>query len=167
MPSPPRSALARTRTASTTRPSCPRSSAAGYDRSFEQLALRGARPPLRPRRVARRCARSSSTPRHSAYACPTGRAIDLGGIGKGYSATRAVRAMRGAGPGIRGALVDLGGDIAVDGGSRPRGAAWRVGIADPREAGAQLGVLALARRRRRHLRPRSAALRARTRACTT
>ena len=73
---------------------------------------------------------------------PEGCAIDLGGIGKGYAATRAVRAMRAACPGLAGGLVDLGGDIAV-GGSPPDGGAWRIGIADPRVAGAELGVLAL------------------------
>ena len=47
-----------------------------------------------------------------------------------------------AGPGLPGALADLGGDIAVEG-AAPGGGAWRIGIADPREAGAQLGVLAV------------------------
>jgi thiamine biosynthesis lipoprotein len=113
--------------------------AAGYDRSFEQLTeragfhLEGWRagalieidPPARSVRVER------------------GAAVDLGGIGKGFAATRALQAMRRAWPALTGALVDLGGDIAVWG-SPPEGGSWRVDIADPRAPGRTVGTLALA-----------------------
>lgn len=54
--------------------------------------------------------------------------VDLGGIGKGYSIDRAVRAMRERG--IEHAIVNLGGDLYALGES-PEGGAWRVGIKSP------------------------------------
>ena len=71
-----------------------------------------------------------------------GTAIDLGGIGKGFAATRALRAMREAWLDLPGALVDLGGDIVVWG-ATPEGGPWRLAIADPRLPGAQLGTLSI------------------------
>lgn len=113
----------------------PALAAAGYDRSFEQLderaphAAAGWRPGgavevdgLRVR-VAR------------------GGAVDLGGIGKGYAADRAVVAMRDAWPGLRGAIVDLGGDLAIWGEPDTPGP-WRIAVEDPRGGGA--GTLAVA-----------------------
>jgi FAD:protein FMN transferase len=112
--------------------------AAGYDRTFAELDD-GAGPTgavfpggsaidLDPPGVAR---------------LDPGAAVDLGGIGKGFAADRALAAMRDAWPGLRGALVDLGGDIAVWG-LPPGGGPWRLAIADPRPAGARpLGTLEL------------------------
>jgi thiamine biosynthesis lipoprotein len=63
-----------------------------------------------------------------------GMALDLGGIAKGFAADEAAAILRAEG--IRAAIIDLGGNIAVLG-ARPggrRGAAprpWRVGIQDP------------------------------------
>jgi len=54
--------------------------------------------------------------------------LDLGGIGKGYSIDRAVRALRERG--IEHAIVNLGGDLYAMGDS-PEGGAWRVGIKSP------------------------------------
>ena len=71
-----------------------------------------------------------------------GAAVDLGGIGKGFSATRTLRAMREAWPGLPGGIVDLGGDIAVWGLPPDRGP-WRIAIADPRRPGTTFGVLRL------------------------
>jgi FAD:protein FMN transferase len=71
-----------------------------------------------------------------------GTAIDLGGIGKGLSASAALHAMQTFWPRLPGALVDLGGDIAVYG-CAPDGGAWRIAIADPRHPGERLGVLGL------------------------
>ena len=68
--------------------------------------------------------------------------MDLGGIGKGYAAGRALDAMLATSPTLVGGLVDLGGDIAVRGES-PEGGPWLVAIADPRRAGETLVVLAL------------------------
>ncbi len=115
--------------------------AAGYDRSFEQVVALPARAPASPGHW-RAGAPVELDAERLRVRLPAGCAIDLGGIGKGYSATRAVQAMRQACPGLPGGLVDLGGDIAADG-SPPGGGAWRIGIADPRGPGAELGVLAL------------------------
>jgi thiamine biosynthesis lipoprotein len=110
--------------------------AAGYDRSFEQVT------PHAPRvaRAWRAGAAIEIDRARSRARIEAGAAADLGGIGKGFSAARALAAMRAAWPGLPGALVDLGGDIAVWGAS-PEGGRWRLGVADPREPGASLGVL--------------------------
>jgi thiamine biosynthesis lipoprotein len=110
--------------------------AAGYDRSFEQLEERpayhaagwrvGASIDVAPRRVR----------------IERGTAIDLGGIGKGFSAVRALDAMSAAWPALPGAIVDLGGDIAACGLPPDRGP-WRVAVADPSRQGAALGTLLL------------------------
>ncbi len=69
--------------------------------------------------------------------------VDLGGIGKGYSATRTIAALRAAQPDVQGAVVDLGGDIAIWG-TPPGGGPWRISVADPRRDDSVLGVLELA-----------------------
>jgi FAD:protein FMN transferase len=112
--------------------------AAGYDRSFELLDERPARSADGWRagtavKLDQTGARARLEP---------GTAVDLGGIGKGYAADRALAAMRAASPGLDGGLVDLGGDIAVFGES-PEGGPWLVAVADPRRPGSTLAVLAL------------------------
>jgi thiamine biosynthesis lipoprotein len=113
--------------------------ASGYDRSFEQVM------PHAPRtlRAWRAGAAIEIDRKRGRARIEPGAAVDLGGIGKGFSAARALEAMRAAWLGLPGGLVDLGGDIAVSGAS-PDGGRWRIGIADPREPGASLGVLRLA-----------------------
>jgi FAD:protein FMN transferase len=113
--------------------------AAGYDRSFERLI------PRAPRiaRSWRAGARIEIDPDRRRARIEPGAAADLGGIGKGFSAARALLAMRSAWPALPGALVDLGGDIAVWGAS-PEGPYWRLGVADPRVPGASLGTLRIA-----------------------
>jgi thiamine biosynthesis lipoprotein len=100
--------------------------AAGYDRSFELLAGQAAKP-LHRWRAAAGFEVDVATGRARVEA---GAGIDLGGIGKGFAATRAIAAMRSAWPTLSGAIVDLGGDIGVWG-TPPEGGAWRVDIADP------------------------------------
>ena len=112
--------------------------AAGYDRTFHELRPRdagdlagwsaGASIDLDSRGCRIRLAR--------------GTAIDLGGIGKGLSATAALDTMRAEWPALPGALVDLGGDMAV-GGLAPDRGPWRIAVADPRTPGGRLGVLAM------------------------
>ena len=116
----------------------PALAAAGYDRSFEQL---NARPPTtaggwRPAAIfevdrASLCARVE-----------VGAAVDLGGLGKGLAASRALWAMREAWLEIPGGLVDLGGDIAVWG-ATPDGGPWRLSVADPRAPGSSLATVAI------------------------
>ena len=110
--------------------------AAGYDRSFEQLRPRlpirldGWRPGATIE-LDRRAGRVRVEP---------GAAVDLGGIGKGFAAARAVAAMQAAWPLMPGALVDLGGDLAVRG-TAPDGDPWRIAVADPHTPGARVGIL--------------------------
>ena len=112
--------------------------AAGYDRSFEKLVEQP------PSDLAGWNAggRISLNPEQSLARLEAGVAVDLGGIGKGFSAARALLAIRREWPAAPGALVDLGGDIAVFG-SPPEGGPWRIAIADPRTPGGLAGTLAL------------------------
>ena len=116
----------------------PALAAAGYDRSFELLGDREATP-IEGWRAGSRIEvdRQAGTAR-----LEEGAAVDLGGIGKGFAATRALGAMRAAWAGLTGALVDLGGDIAVWG-KPPEGGPWRVDIADSRGHGHPVGTLEL------------------------
>jgi thiamine biosynthesis lipoprotein len=113
--------------------------AAGYDRTFEQLEPRPAETPFGWRAGA---AVEVDHARSRARLDP-GAAVDLGGIGKGYSADRAVAAMAAAWPDMPGCVVDLGGDLSLSG-EPPEGGAWRVAVADPRVSGGRLSVLDLA-----------------------
>ena len=54
--------------------------------------------------------------------------LDLGGIGKGYAADRAIAVLAEAG--VEQALVNLGGDVVTLGG-KSQGQAWKVGLKDP------------------------------------
>ena len=121
--------------------------AAGYDRSFELLEERP------PRRTdGWRAGEAIEVDEHGGRArIDAGAALDLGGIGKGYAAARALDAMREAGPLSPGALVDLGGDLALWG-RTPEGGPWRIDVADPRSPGADRGPAAPVRRRRSDVR---------------
>ncbi len=112
--------------------------AAGYDRSFEQLEERPAR------RAAgwRAGAEIEIDADASVVRLEPGAAVDLGGVGKGYAASRALDAMAEAWPGLPGGLVDLGGDLAVRG-ATPEAGPWRIAVADPRRPGSTLGTLLL------------------------
>jgi FAD:protein FMN transferase len=111
--------------------------AAGYDRTFTEL---------QPRDAGSLVGWSAGgtidlDPDGRRVRLAFGTQIDLGGIGKGLSATVALDRMRTTWPQLPGAIVDLGGDIAVDG--LAPGGAWRIAVADPRTPGGWLGVLAL------------------------
>jgi len=54
--------------------------------------------------------------------------IDLGGIAKGYIADRLADFLRSRG--VLGAIIDLGGDVAVVG-EKPDGTPWRIGVRQP------------------------------------
>jgi thiamine biosynthesis lipoprotein len=116
----------------------PALTAAGYDRSFELLAER----PALPLDGWHAGARIDLDDRSGRARVELGAAVDLGGIGKGFSATRALEAMRSAWPALAGGLVDLGGDIAVWG-TPPEDGSWRVDIADPRTPDRVVGTLEL------------------------
>lgn len=110
--------------------------AAGYDRSFELLEER----PATPLEAWHAGAPAYVDVRRERVRVAPGAAVDLGGIGKGFAASRALRAMRAAWPALRGALIDLGGDIAVVG-CPPGGGLWKIDIADPRSTDGVLGTL--------------------------
>ncbi len=112
--------------------------AAGYDRSFELLTEREAAPleGWRPGSTI------EVDPAVGRARVEKGAAVDLGGIGKGFAATRALDAMCAAWPELSGALLDLGGDIAVRG-AAPGGGPWCVDIADSRAPGRIVGTLEL------------------------
>jgi thiamine biosynthesis lipoprotein len=114
----------------------PALTAAGYDRSFEQLTER-VPAGLDGWHAGARIDIDADSGRAR---IEQGAAVDLGGIGKGFSAARALEAMLAARPALMGGLVDLGGDIAVCG-SPPEGGHWRIDIADPREHEKVLGTL--------------------------
>lgn len=117
----------------------PALAASGYDRSFELLTEREPTP-LDGWHAGSRVEVDLGTGRAR---LDQGTAVDLGGIGKGFSAERALRAMRTAWVELTGALVDMGGDIGVWG-VAPEGGPWRVDIADSRTAGRLAGTLELA-----------------------
>ncbi|HKB93408.1 MAG TPA: FAD:protein FMN transferase [Gaiellaceae bacterium] len=112
--------------------------AAGYDRSFEQLTPR----PARSAHGWRAGATIEVDEQAGCVRIEAGAAVDLGGIGKGYAATRALEAMAEAWPALPGGLVDLGGDLAIAGETPERGP-WRIAIEDARTPGATLGTLLL------------------------
>jgi FAD:protein FMN transferase len=112
--------------------------AAGYDRTFDELAER----PARAVGDWRAGAQVEIDAEFGRARVEPGAAVDLGGIGKGFSAARALAAMQSVWPGLPGGLVDLGGDIALDG-ETPDGGPWRVAIADARTPETILGILAL------------------------
>ena len=132
--------------------------AAGYDRSFELLD--GAS--RRPRSTAGR-GRSRSTSTRPAHArVEAAPRSTSAGIGKGFAATRALAALRAAWPGASGALIDLGGDIALVG-SPAGGRHLAVDIADPRAPAPRRNARSHGRRSR-HVRARHAPLRTRPQA---
>ncbi len=109
--------------------------ALGYDGSFERLSHRApdAIEGWRPCRVDLDVVASRAR-------VEAGGAVDLGGLGKGLAADRALLAMRSVWPELPGALVDLGGDIAVTG-ATPDMTPWRIAVADPRAPGGTIGEL--------------------------
>ena len=86
--------------------------AAGYDRTFEDVAPEG-----HGRYQVPAVSGGAVSVHGSRIALGAGVRIDLGGIGKGYAAERAAELLATAGP----CLVSAGGDVATRGGSWPVG----------------------------------------------
>ncbi len=112
--------------------------AQGYDRSFELLEPR----PPQASESASGAAIELDPAGHCARV-ERGAAVDLGGIGKGFAAARALEAMRQVWPELPGALVDLGGDIAAAG-SPPESGPWLISVESPWRPGKSLGTIRLA-----------------------
>ena len=70
---------------------------------------------------------------------PSGMALDLGGIAKGWAGDRMAEALRASG--VLSALLDLGGNIQTVG-RKPDGSLWRVAVKDPDGTG-YLGILSV------------------------
>lgn len=70
---------------------------------------------------------------------PMGAGIDFGGIAKGYISDRLADVLRGNG--IESALLTLGGNVHALG-LRPDGTPWRIGVRDPKDESAVVGVVA-------------------------
>jgi thiamine biosynthesis lipoprotein len=102
--------------------------AIGYDRSFEQIELVDRAVPLLP------------PPRHKTYEkirldhlrreihLPPDTALDLGGIGKGWTVDRAADWLVGTGP----FMINAGGDLYAYA-SPPDQAGWSIGVVNPLE----------------------------------
>ena len=107
--------------------------AAGYDRTFDDIAADGAAVVS-----ATRCGGEVRVVGRTIELEP-GIHIDLGGIGKGYAVDRACDLLAPAGP----CLVNAGGDLAV------RGGAWPVGVATGLTLELSRGAIATSGRDRR------------------
>lgn len=113
-------------------------SALGYGRSFELLGDgMGDEPAVSAPGAPRPAVELDA--RRLAVRLPRGVALDLGGIGKGYTADAVAGFLGRHGP----ALVDAGGDIRTVGCPRDE-PAWRVGVASPVEPDRDIAVLQLA-----------------------
>jgi FAD:protein FMN transferase len=95
--------------------------AAGYDRSFDELA----RASRAAATLASPATRGRVHLRGSRIFLDPGVKLDLGGIGKGYAVDRATALLSPVGP----CLVNAGGDLAVSG--SPWSAGWPVGVDTP------------------------------------
>jgi FAD:protein FMN transferase len=103
--------------------------AAGYDRSYEDVAADGdaAEPVTSPGCAGIRLDRQTRL-----IILPPSVAIDPGGIGKGLAADIVVRDLLAAG--ADGACVNVGGDVRVEGVGPEEGDTWIVAVEDPRDA---------------------------------
>ncbi len=78
----------------------------------------------------------------STVALPAGVALDFGGIGKGWTVDRVVSHLRSV-PGVRGGLVNAGGDLRVWGTAPENEPLWAVGVEDPHDFDRDYAVLAV------------------------
>ena len=116
--------------------------AAGYDRDFDAVARDDDEMPGEPPGVPG-CAGVQLDRLVSAVRLPRSVALDLGGIGKGYAADGVSGELLDAHvPGVRGVLVNLGGDLRARG-DAPEPHGWVVEVDDPLATG-RTGLLAFA-----------------------
>lgn len=113
--------------------------AAGYDRSFEQIA--GARhapnPAPAPGADWRAIEWDAAT---GTIRVPRGVHLDLGGIAKGWAAEQAAQRLAEIAP----AMIDAGGDLAISG-ALSNGERWPIAVLDPLHPESDLALLMIAR----------------------
>jgi thiamine biosynthesis lipoprotein len=114
--------------------------AAGYDRTFEQVPREADEPAS-----AARCG-GAVTVEHRKITLGRGIRLDLGGIGKGFTAERVAEQLALTGP----SHVSAGGDVAVRG--VPADGTWSVAVDETLTLGLDRGGLATSGRDRRHWR---------------
>ncbi len=102
--------------------------AAGYDRSFDQLAGTPDRPRTVPRLTVTRPGVTEILVQGTAVTLPEGMGFDPGGIGKGLAADLVTAELVAAG--ADGVCLNMGGDVCVRG-SSPTGAGWTLAIEHP------------------------------------
>ncbi len=111
---------------------------AGYDRSFERVLEGQSASASRPLPDAGSFDQVVFDPLKRTVALPFGVRLDLGGIGKGWAAQRAMQRLSAYGP----ALMDAGGDLAV-GVPLADGHPWPVGVSYPFDPEKSMALLAL------------------------
>ncbi len=117
--------------------------AAGYDRDFAVMEHDGGEAAVVDPPLPAGCDGIDIDRLVGAVRLPAGVTIDLGGIGKGYAADVVATELLAAGfPGVRGVLVNMGGDLRA-GGDAPRPSGWVVAVDDPLGTG-RTGLLSLA-----------------------
>lgn len=77
---------------------------------------------------------------HSVFLRKKGMSLDLGAVAKGYAVEKAAQILKGQG--VEKAMVNAGGNIKVLG-EKAKKKPWKVGIQDPRNSSALLGILSL------------------------
>lgn len=113
--------------------------AAGYDRTFDELNPQQMSIPA-PKANPESWRAIQLNPSMRSISLPQGVRLDLGGVAKGWAVEQAVTRLAAHGA----ALVDAGGDIAVNG-PMADGSAWPVGIANPLVANELIDTLLLIR----------------------
>jgi thiamine biosynthesis lipoprotein len=111
---------------------------AGYDRSLEYVLADGSSSRFsssKPDQVDRLDNAITIDPSSRTIHLDEGVRLDLGGIAKGWAADKAARRLRQFGP----AIVDAGGDIAVNG-SMTDGEPWLIGVTNPFEPDSQQDI---------------------------
>lgn len=112
--------------------------AAGYDRTFDDVARDGdGAPAARTTRTHSIADFEIDRARRTVLA-PPGARIDLGGIGKGFTVDAAIEVVRPYGN----VLIDAGGDIHALG-DGPDGDGWIIGVSDPLDSSIQLDLVRL------------------------
>jgi thiamine biosynthesis lipoprotein len=114
----------------------------GYDRPFPLVAAyaEDAVPVLMPHHRIGAWRDVRVDPAAGTIALPGGVALDFGGIGKGWTVDELADALRHV-PGVRGGLINAGGDLRVWGMAPAGAAVWGVGVEDPAERERDCAVL--------------------------